>query len=282
MTKKIKKEMIYDLLLVLAGSLALAVSINIFLKPNELVAGGANGISIILERLFGWPLAASLYAMNIPLLVICFWLLGKEVGMKTILGSMIYPLFVGLTASLPPLTMNPLLASVFGGILTGLGLGLVFKGRASTGGTAIVSQIVHKYAKIPLGTAVMAVDGVIILTAFFVFSADKVLYALICLFIIGRVVDLVQVSFNLSKNVLIISQEAPAVAKMIMEKMDRGVTRIPITGGYNENNQHMLMCVLPESDFTELKDNVLAIDPHSFVVSMSASEVMGRGFSLGR
>lgn len=280
--KKIKKQYLVDLLFVLAGSFTLALSINLLLKPNELVAGGANGVSIILEKLFGWPLAASLYAMNIPLLILCFWLLGREVGMKTILGSMIYPFFVGITAGLPALTMNPLLASVFGGVITGLGLGLVFKGHASTGGTAIISQIVHKYAKIPLGTAVMFVDGLIILTAFFVFPADKVLYALICLFIIGRVIDLVQVSFNLSKNVLIISNKSPEVAKMIMATMDRGVTRIPITGGFNESEQHMLMCVLPEADFALLKENVLEIDPNSFVVAMSASEVMGRGFSLGR
>lgn len=280
--KKIKKQYLVDLLFVLAGSFTLALSINLLLKPNELVAGGANGVSIILEKLLGWPLAASLYAMNIPLLILCFWLLGREVGMKTILGSMIYPFFVGITAGLPALTMNPLLASVFGGVITGLGLGLVFKGHASTGGTAIISQIVHKYAKIPLGTAVMFVDGLIILTAFFVFPADKVLYALICLFIIGRVIDLVQVSFNLSKNVLIISNKSPEVAKMIMATMDRGVTRIPITGGFNESEQHMLMCVLPEADFALLKENVLEIDPNSFVVAMSASEVMGRGFSLGR
>lgn len=280
--KKLKKQYLIDLLFVLAGSFALALSINLLLKPNELVAGGANGVSIILEKLFGWPLAASLYAMNIPLLILCFWLLGKEVGMKTILGSMIYPFFVGLTSGLPALTVNPLLASVFGGVITGIGLGLVFKGHASTGGTAIISQIVHKYAKIPLGTAVMFVDGLIILTAFFVFPADKVLYALICLFIIGRVIDLVQVSFNLSKNVLIISNKSPEVAKMIMATMDRGVTRIPITGGFNESEQQMLMCVLPEADFALLKENVLEIDPNSFVVAMSASEVMGRGFSLGR
>lgn len=280
--KILKKENVVDLLFVLVGSFMLALSINLLLKPNQLVAGGANGISIILEKLFGWPLAVSLYAMNIPLLFLCFWLLGKKVGMKTIIGSMIYPLFVGLTSGLPALTMNPLLASVFGGVLTGLGLGLVFKGHASTGGTAIISQIVNKYAKIPIGTAVMCVDGLIILTAFFVFSADQVLYALICLFIIGRVVDLVQVSFNLSKNVLIISSEAPVVAAMILEKMDRGVTRIPIKGGFNDNEQHMLMCVLPESDFAKLKETVLEIDPQSFVVAMSASEVMGRGFSLVR
>lgn len=282
MLKFFTKERIAELGYVLVGSFILAVSINSVLKPNEIVAGGANGISIILNKLFGIELAVTLYAINIPLLLLCFLLLGKKVGMKTIFGSLLYPFFVWITAGMPILTVNPLLASIFGGIITGIGLGLVFKGNASTGGTAILAQIVHKYAKLPLGLCVSVVDGFVIMGALVAFEVDRVLYSLICLFVIGRVIDLVQMGFNRSKNVLIVSKEPEKVAQMILSEMDLGVTHIPVKGGYNQESKDMLMCVLPEKEFHKLNESVQTIDPEGFVVAMAASEVMGRGFSLGR
>ncbi|WEG73298.1 YitT family protein [Vagococcus intermedius] len=282
MLKFFTKERLAELGYVMVGSFILAVSINSVLKPNEIVAGGANGISIILNKLFGIELAVTLYAINIPLLLLCFLLLGKKVGMKTIFGSLLYPFFVWVTASIPILTVNPLLASIFGGIITGIGLGIVFKGNASTGGTAILAQIVHKYAKFPLGLCVSVVDGFVILGALLAFEVDRVLYSLICLFVIGRVIDLVQMGFNRSKNVLIVSKEPEKVAQMILSEMDLGVTHIPVKGGYNQESKDMLMCVLPEKEFHKLNESVQTIDPEGFVVAMAASEVMGRGFSLGR
>lgn len=282
MEKFFTKQRLTDLSYVIAGSFVLALSINLLLEPNDLVAGGANGISIIIKKLFGIELAVTLYAINIPLLVLCFVLLGKEVGMKTIFGSMIYPFFVGLTTNLPTLTENPLLASIFGGIITGLGLGLVFKGNASTGGTAIISQIVHKYLKLPLGIAVTVVDGFVILGACLAFDIDKVLYSLICLFVIGRVVDMVQVGIDRSKNVLIISEKLDEIESTILKEMDRGATRIPITGGFEQKNKEMLMCVLPEKEFHNLKERILEVDSHGFVVVMPANEVMGKGFSISK
>ncbi|MGY3748473.1 YitT family protein [Vagococcus salmoninarum] len=276
------KERVLSLLYVVTGAFILAVSINSVLLPNQIVAGGANGISIIINHLFGITPALTLYVINGPLLILCFWLLGKEVGMKTIFGSMLYPFFVGITANFPVLTYNPLLAAIFGGIITGLGLGLVFKGNASTGGTAILSQIVNKYLRIPLGVAVSFVDGFVILAALVAFNVETVLYSLISLFVIGRVVDLVQVSFDRSKNILIISKETAKIESLILAELDRGVTRIPIQGGYHKGDQTMLMCVIPEKEFHNLREQVLKLDPHSFVVAMAASEVMGKGFSLGR
>ena len=282
MSKIVTKQRVLDLVYVLSGALVLAISINAILLPNQIVAGGANGISIIINHLFGYSVSTVLYIINIPLLVLCFVLLGKEVGMKTIIGSMIYPFFVGVTENMPVLTNNSLLAGIFGGIVTGLGLGLVFKGNASTGGTAIISQIVTKYLKIPIGVAVSVVDGFVILGALIAFDVEIVLYSLICLFVIGRVIDLVQVSFDRSKNVLIISDKSKEIQAMILEELDRGVTAIPVKGGYSQGQQEMLMCVIPEKEFLELRERVLAIDPHGFVVAMAASEVMGKGFSLGR
>lgn len=282
MLKKLSKGRLLEIALVFVGAFLLAVSINSVLLPNQIAAGGASGISIIVFELFKIPLDVTLFAINIPLLVLCFIFLGKEVGLKTILGSLIYPLFVKLTAGLPVLTETPLLAAIFGGVITGLGLGLVFKGNASTGGTAIISQMASRFLHIPLGVAVSIVDGIVIFGALVAFNVETVLYSLICLFVMGRVIDLVQVSFDRSKNVLIISEEAPAIQAMILKELDRGVTKIPVSGGYKGNAQEMLMCVLPEKELHDLQQRVLAIDPQSFVVAMAASEVMGRGFSLVR
>ncbi|QIL46970.1 YitT family protein [Vagococcus coleopterorum] len=276
------KDRWMDLGYLMVGSLFLALAINLVLSPNQLVAGGANGLAIILEKKFHSSLALTLYAINIPLLILSFVALGKEVGMKTILGSLIYPFFVGLTSFLPPLTSDPILSSIFGGVLAGLGLGLVFRGNASTGGTATIAQVINKFAKIPLGIAVFLIDGIIILSAGFVFNFDKVLFALICLFVISRVIDLVQVGGKPSKNILIISDKMTEVEAALLSKMEVGVTRIPITGGFDKNEKEMLMCVIPENKYHAVSECVLEIDSTSFLTVMPAQEVLGRGFSLAR
>ncbi|MHC5228579.1 YitT family protein [Enterococcus sp. LJL99] len=276
----IRKKQFLDTLYVTLGSLVLAISINCILLPNKLVAGGASGISVVINYLFGINPAIVLYAINLPLLVLCFFLLGKEVGIKTIYGGLIYPFFVGITTDLPTLTHNLFLATIFGGVLTGIGLGLVFRGNASTGGTAIISQIVNKYFNISLGVSILFVDGLVILSALYVFDIDTVLFSLICLYLIGRVVDLVQVGFARSKNVLIISPKYMEIKEKVLVELDKGLTMIPIEGGYQKEESMLLMSVISEKDFSKMKDHVLAIDEHAFIVSMNASEVFGRGFSL--
>lgn len=274
------QRIIKDGLSVTIGAFLLAISINSILLPSSIVAGGANGISIVLYHLFGFSPALILYVINIPLLLLCFLLLGKEVGVKTIFGSLIYPFFVGITADFPVFTTNLLLAAIFGGIFTGVGLGLVFKGKASTGGTAIISQIVNKYFKIPLGISILFVDGLVILFGLYAFNVDTILFSLICLFVIGRVVDAIQVGLVRSKNVLIISPKFEDMKADILEQLDKGVTMIPIEGGYQRGQSMLLMTVIKEKDFAQLKENLLEIDEHAFIVSMNASEVFGRGFSL--
>lgn len=276
----IRKKQFIDALYVTLGSFVLAISINCILLPNKLVAGGASGISVVVNYLFGINPAIVLYAINLPLLVLCFFLLGKAVGIKTIYGGLVYPFFVGITTNFPTLTHNLFLATIFGGILTGIGLGLEFRGNASTGGTAIISQIVNKYFNISLGVSILFVDGVVILSALYVFNTDTVLFSLICLYLIGRVVDLVQVGFARSKNVMIISSKYVEIKEKILVELDKGLTMIPIEGGYHKEQSMLLMSVISEKDFSTLKESILEIDNHAFIVSMNASEVFGRGFSL--
>lgn len=276
------KQRIQDTIYVTIGAFILALAVNIVYLPNQIVAGGASGLSIVLNDLFGWDVAMTLYAINVPLLALCFLLLGKEVGLKTIYGSLVNPFFIWMTASVPPLTNNIFLAALYGGILTGVGLGLVFRGNASTGGSAIVTQIVHKFTNMSLGVAVFVVDGIIIATALFAFPKDTVLFSVISLFIIGRVVDRIQVGMSRSKNLFIISKKYEAIHQLFIKELDKGVTLVPIEGGYTNEPGKLIMAVIPESDFVQVKEAILAIDEAAFFVSLEASEVNGRGFSLKR
>lgn len=282
MKKQEQVQRLKETLYVTLGAFILAISVNLIFLPNQIVAGGASGLSIVLNELFGWNVALTLYAINIPLLILCFLLLGKDVGFKTIYGSLINPFFIAITGSLPPLTNSIFLATLYGGVLTGIGLGLVFRGNASTGGSAIISQIVNKYFKISLGVSVFVVDGFVIATALFVFTKDTVLFSLISLFIIGRVIDRVQVGVLRSKNLFIISEKYEAIHQMFIKELDKGVTLLPIEGGYTQKQGKIIMTVIPEKEFMAIKEAILAIDETAFFVALDASEVNGRGFSVKR
>ena len=282
MKKQEQVQRLKETLYVTLGAFILAISVNLIFLPNQIVAGGASGLSIVLNELFGWNVALTLYAINIPLLILCFLLLGKDVGLKTIYGSLINPFFIAITGSLPPLTNNIFLATLYGGVLTGIGLGLVFRGNASTGGSAIISQIVNKYIKISLGVSVFVVDGFVIATALFVFTKDTVLFYLISLFIIGRVIDRVQVGVLRSKNLFIISDKYEAIHQIFIKELDKGVTLLPIEGGYTQKQGKIIMTVIPEKEFMAIKEAILAIDETAFFVALDASEVNGRGFSVKR
>ena len=215
MNKFFTAQRLKDTAYVTVGAFILAISINAVLLPNKLVAGGANGISIVINYVFGISPAIVLYAINIPLLVLCFLLLGKEVGVKTIYGSLIYPFFVGITSGMPVLTHNIFLAALFGGIIT-----------------------------------------------------------------IGPVVDMIKVGLVRSKNVTIISPKYVAIQERLLRELDKGVTLVPIEGGYRNAKGMLLMTVIREKDFPRLKEAILEIDEEAFLISMSASEVYGKGFSL--
>ena len=269
-----------DFLYIGFGSFLAAIAYHGFLLPNHIVAGGVSGISTVFYSLFKTNPSLVQFAINVPLLVLCFWLLGRAAGYKTVLGSLLLPLFVGATSFINPVTHNPLLAAVFGGVITGAGIGIVFRAKASTGGTSIIAQIFHEYFHLPLGISTGLVDGLIILMAFVAFDAEVVMYSLIALFLMSRTIDLTQVGLGLSKNVLIISDTPEIIRKEILYTLNRGVTNLGIKGGYGNKDLEMLMCVISEQEFTVLKDTILNADPDAFVVVMPASEVLGRGFTL--
>lgn len=263
---------------IIIGSAIVAISFNVFLLPNEVASGGVSGISTILKGVFDWKPAFVQWAFNIPLFIAGVILLGRHFGLKTAVGTIFLPFVVYLTEAWEPWTMNPLLGALFGGILVGLGLGIVFRGNASTGGTDLAAQIITKYTGFTLGTSVALIDGLIVLAAAIVFDIEKGLYALIGLYVTTKTIDLVQVGFGRSKLVYIITNRQVEMRDAIYEEIDRGVTKLTATGGYTEAEKPILMVVVHQTEFTRLKKLVRDVDPAAFVIVSDAAEVLGEGF----
>ncbi|WP_419955674.1 YitT family protein [Neobacillus niacini] len=263
---------------VLVGSAIIALAFNVFLLPNQIASGGVSGISTILLSVVGWEPAYVQWAFNIPLFIAGVVLLGKQFGVKTLVGTIFLPFVVFLTKNVDPWTNDALLGALFGGIVVGLGLGIVFRGNGSTGGTDLAAQIITKYTGLTLGTSVVLIDGIIVFSAALVFDIERGLYALIALYVTSKTIDLVQVGFGRSKTAMIITNKQEEVREGILNKIDRGVTKLSAYGGFTDNERPVLMCVVDQREFTKLKQLVKSLDPSAFVVVMDASEVLGEGF----
>ncbi|RLQ96769.1 YitT family protein [Falsibacillus albus] len=274
-----KWQKLSEYIQVVIGSSIVAIAFNVFLLPNEVASGGVSGISTILKGLLGWEPAYVQWALNIPLFIAGLIFLGLQFGYKTLVGTIFLPFVVYLTRDWEPWTNNPLLGALFGGIGVGLGLGIVFRGKASTGGTDLAAQIITKFTGFTLGRSVAMIDGLIVLSAAIVFNVEKGLYALIGLYVTSKTIDLVQIGFGRSKMALIITNRKDEVREGILNKIDRGVTKLSAYGGYTDSERPILMCVVDQTEFTKLKQLVRSIDPTAFIVVTDASEVVGEGFN---
>ncbi len=270
-----------DTAMILAGSLITALAFNLFLVPNHIASGGVSGISIIVQALFGMEPAYTQWALNIPLFVAGYLLLGQDYAIRSLLGTVVLPLFVFLTKDFPVPTTDPLLASLYGGIGVGLGLGIVFRGRGSTGGLSTLAQIIQKYSGLSLSVCVVLMDGTVIALAMFVLSPEKALYALIGLYITGKIIDAIELGFNYTKVAYIIAEKTEEISEAVLSQLDRGLTKLDGRGGYTGDKRTVLMVVVGQSEVTRLKTLVRTLDPTAFVIITNAHEVLGEGFKRG-
>lgn len=276
--KQMIKSFVVEYFFVIAGAAVVALGFNLFLFPNQIASGGVSGISTILHGLFGWNAGLVQYAFNIPLFIAGVLILGKSFGFKSLLGTLALPFFVILTEDWEVVTTEPLLASIFGGIVVGLGIGIVFKGKASTGGTDLLAQIITKYTGLTLGTSVLIIDGVIAVSAALVFDLERGLYAIVALFVTTKTIDIIQMGFSQSKMVYIITTKQDEVRDAIYRDVNRGVTKLPAVGGYTGEERQVIMVVVYQTEFTKLKQVVKTVDPSAFVIVSDAYEVLGEGF----
>ncbi len=272
------KKIFWELLGILLGVSILAVSFNIFLIPNKLAAGGASGLGIIFFHLFQVPVGLTVLLVNIPLFTLAWYVLGWKFVAHSLAGTLLLPLMLELTAFLPPVTEDVLLASIYGGIGVGLGLGLVFRSQGSTGGTALGAQLINHYFGLSSGQSLVTADLLIIVAAGFIFSPDVALFALLSIFITSKVIDLVQEGPGYSRAALIISDHQEAISKRILHDLDRGATFLEGTGAYTGEERGIILCVVPQYQVTRLKNIVRDTDPQAFVIVSSVGEVMGEGF----
>ena len=268
-----------DLAGMLAGSFLVAAGLVAFLIPNRIAAGGVSGLATIIHYLLHFPVGAVILALNVPLFLLSLRELGIPFGIRTLYGTLTLGIWVDvLTPYLKPLTQDLLLAAIYGGVAVGIGMGLVFRFRGSTGGTDLAARLLNKYVHISLGQSLLLIDFMVITAAGIVFSAELAMYALLSLFVSTQVIDLVQEGMGFAKAVYIISERTEEITRAIFRELDRGATSLKGRGLYTGRDREIILCVVSRAQITALKDLVYRIDPQAFVIVTDAREVLGEGF----
>lgn len=262
------------------GCLIASCSINLFLVPSHLLTGGATGIAMIVYYLTHLPIGAQTFAYNIPLLLAAWRLLGKGYTCDVIIGTAIFSFCLDVTK--PLMAYAPvndyMLAAIFGGVFNGIGYGIVFRMNGSTGGFDIVGAIAKKFYSFNMGSVIFGFNCLVMLAAAFMFGVAPAMFTLICMFMNAMVTDKVIAGFNSRKALLIVSNQAEAIAEGIME-VGRGVTFLHGQGAFTRRERNVVFVVVTLTQVAKMKMIINAIDPDAFVIIMSANEVMGHGFS---
>lgn len=270
---------IFDYLVVLFGSLCIALALNWFLVPNQVAAGGVSGLATVVYYLTGLPVGITMLLVNVPLFLISLKVLGPTFGVKTVVGAISTSLFVDLIAGwVSPLTTDPALASIYGGVLSGIGIGVTFRVGGSTGGTDIAARLLHHWFRFGPGRMLMVADGFVIAVAGVVFGAELALYAFIAVYLTGRVIDFIQEGGVYAKAAFIVSTESDAIARSVMHDMERGVTELKGQGMFTGTDRPVLFIIVPRGEIAQLRRLVAQIDPKAFMVLTDVSEVLGEGF----
>ena len=262
----------------LLGVLIVAIAYNLFLLPAKVVYG-VGGLGIIFNSLFKIDPSLVILVSSVILLFLSLILLGKEETKKTVIGSLLYPVFVKLTSSVGQIVdlsnTEPLLIVLFGAVISGFGLGLIFKAGFTTGGTDILNQIVSKYFKMSMGNSMFFTDGIIILSSVFVFGWTKIMYSIISLYIISIMTDKVILGISNSKAFYIITDHEEEVKKFVLKHLSHGVTILDAKGGFTGQNQKVIMCIIPTKEYFIAKEGIHEIDSNAFFVVTDAYEVSG-------
>ncbi|GIN98153.1 UPF0750 membrane protein YvjA [Siminovitchia terrae] len=278
----LQTKLIIEYLSIIFGAALVGLAYNIFFLPARLAAGGVSGISTILYELYQYNPAYVQWLINIPVFFIGLMLLGKDFSLKTLVGTFFVPFTIWISSDIPFTIDNPLLAAIYGGILLGIGLGIVYRGKGSTGGLATVAQIVKKFTGLSSGYSQLIVDGLVVITSAFVFNLELALYAMMAIYVTSKVIDFVQLQTSPSKLVLIITEQEEKIQTIIKEEIDRGLTKIRSIGGFSNQEKTMIFCVVEQQEAVYLKKVLQEQEPASFVVFLNASEILGRGFSLSK
>lgn len=287
-------NMLIDYIMISIGTTLLALAINLFFDCLAMVTGGVTGIGIILNHSINVSVAIANLILNIPLFIIGFFIIGKKFGIKSLYSTFFLSFALTFTRNIAgiylgyikepniinPLVNDLLLASIFGGALSGLGLGIVLRYGATTGGTDLAASILHKFFKhISVATFLFFLDGLIILAGIFILGNIKIsLYGIIAIYISAKMIDNIVEGVHFAKAAFIISDYSDKIAEGLMQKMDRGLTGLHGQGMYTKKMKNVLLCVVSRQEIVKLKQYTKEVDPLAFIIVADVREVLGEGF----
>ncbi len=281
-TKKIitLRKYLLDTLYIVVGCIIMAIGTALFLLPNQLSSGGFSGISTIIYYFLHFPLGTTMLLLNIPFLLWALFKIGKELLIKSIAGTVLLAIFIDIFEKLKPLTDDRFLACIYGGICIGIGMALVLKASASTGGTDLISYIARAYRPhIRTSNIIVILDFIIIaLNVFFFKQIEIGLYSAIAIYIVGKMIDIIFEGINFTKMMLIVSNKYKEIAQQIGDDLQRGSTGIYAKGMYTRERKMMLFCVGARNEVAKIKEIAVKIDPKAFIVIANARETWGKGF----
>ena len=275
------RTLMIDFVVMLAGSVIYAVSVDVFTAPNEIAPGGVTGIATVLYFLFRTPIGTMYFILNVPLLLLALKFISRRFIAKTLVATLMVSVSTDvLNLFLPKYQHSMLLAALYGGVLSGIGLGLIFLRGATTGGTDVASKLLRiRYRHIPMGRMMMFIDAIIIIVSAFVFhSVDSALYAMITIFASSQVIDSILYGADKSEMVLVISDRYEEISRSILEDMNRGATVLKGRGSYTGQDRDVLLCAVRRSEAAQLRMLVRQSDPSAFMILCEAGEVLGEGF----
>jgi uncharacterized membrane-anchored protein YitT (DUF2179 family) len=273
-----------DYALILLGSLLQAVALRLFFVPADLASGGVSGISQLINHFTGWPIGVMILVGNIPLFLLGWRFLGgRRFALRTATAIISYSLAVDLLLYIPffptgGLTPDIVLDSLYGAVIAGVGYGLVYRARGTSGGSDILARILNHYRAVPMTQSYLMVDSAVILAAGFVFGWDKALYAIIVLYVSGLVAETTLEGGGTVRTAMIVTSQPQAIADGILSELERGVTVLAGIGAYTGEERPVLYCVVTRAEIAQIKAIVHEADPSAFMVIGVAHEALGEGF----
>lgn len=276
-----KLEDLFKYFLAIIGGALVGIGESWILIPLKLTTGGFNGIGMLVFYTFGIPVSLVSLILNIPLFLVATKMLGIKYSLRTFMSMISLSLMLSVAANWTPLTNDMILASVFGGIIIGIGIALAIKGDSTTGGTDLLAKLIqYKHKYLNLGEVIFLIDGIIIAIAAVTFESIEVaLYSGISVFVMTKIVDFILDGGRYAKVMFIISEKTDEISKFIMNDIKRGVTLLNGKGAYSGNDKTIIFCIANKREVPKIKDKIKEIDANSFVIVTTVSEAIGQGFS---
>lgn len=277
--KEARREQWAAWLQIVIGCVIGAAAYPTFLDPGKIAPGGLTGVAMILKHLWGWDIGITSLLLNIPLFIVGYRAMGKVFAFRSLVATVLFSLAIDLLP-LREIPVEPILGTLYGGILLGIGLGFILRGGATTGGTDMCARLVHKYLPfLSVGMFLFLIDCVVVVAAWIFIGSSEALYALICIFVSGKAVDMVMLGLSRNKACFVITDAWEKVSQRLMVEMERGVTQLSARGAYTGVERPVVLCVLPPQEVSRLKEIVRQEDEKAFMFITDAHEALGEGFS---